>query len=661
MTSAAGRRFALKCFTREVGDQETRYREISKKLAKIDAAKLSQPWKMGFDYLPDGILVGAERFPLLKMEWVDGISLSAWLDNHHTDRSAVAGLANRFAGLTADLATAGIAHGDLQHGNLLVSDDGSFRLVDYDGMYVPALRGLPGTENGHRNYQSPRRAADDFGPAMDRFSAWVIYLSLVALAAEPGLWGQLHEEGGEYLLLSEDDFKSPDNSSRLPVLLHHADSVVRDLATRFRSLAAQPLSALPDLEISAKPAHIPVQPLQPKAPASALPQWMEGHIVDVGGKSTLAPANGFRGRTPMDSAAALLPVLSVLVPVLLFFAEVLTSATFLLAFVSALAVSGAFARYAHRARPESRGAAEELRALKELEAAATGLSKARADIDRERIGLDRAEVSRAAELKAKQQKITQKLQKKHAGIESDRSREERKLTQQLAGLSSRHHQELSRALDVLQRQHIQQHLTKCGIAYAKLHQFGPKTVADLAAHGIRTAADFTGTRLVATSSTYGSTTAHIVLAGGREVNVKGIGAQKAATLEAWRHDCEAHARRNAPVLSPQERSRIANNYAVLETGLKQELKDLATAAQRRRDEAAQETAKARSDLLAEDRRAQDAARRQKAVLDQRWSDAAHTVAVGRSALVAARQSAAAQLEAVSGKRYVRFLYLGDGS
>ena len=43
--------------------------------------------------------------------------------------------------MTADLERHGIAHGDLQHGNLLVAADGTFRLVDYDGMYVPALRG----------------------------------------------------------------------------------------------------------------------------------------------------------------------------------------------------------------------------------------------------------------------------------------------------------------------------------------------------------------------------------------------------------------------------------------------------------------------------------------------------------------------------------------
>jgi thiamine kinase-like enzyme len=37
---------------------------------------------------------------------------------------------------------AGVAHGDLQHGNILVAN-GKPKLIDYDGMYVPALRAYP--------------------------------------------------------------------------------------------------------------------------------------------------------------------------------------------------------------------------------------------------------------------------------------------------------------------------------------------------------------------------------------------------------------------------------------------------------------------------------------------------------------------------------------
>ncbi|NUU24393.1 MAG: hypothetical protein HOV68_23255, partial [Streptomycetaceae bacterium] len=260
VTSADGGKFAVKCFTREVPDQAERYREISARLAELDDAGLSQPWKMSFEYLTRGVLVNGHWYPVLKMGWVDGVNLSEWLEAHHRDAPAVHRLAGRFAALTGDLAGAGIAHGDLQHGNLLVAPDGTLRLVDYDGMYVPALAGRKATENGHRNYQSPRRTADDFGPDLDRFSAWLIHTSLVAISREPDLWPTLHEPGGEYLLLTSEDFSAPAASARFPSLLGHRDPAVRDLADRLGRLVDVALAAIPtpDAALAAAAPPVPV-------------------------------------------------------------------------------------------------------------------------------------------------------------------------------------------------------------------------------------------------------------------------------------------------------------------------------------------------------------------------------------------------------------------
>ena len=55
----------------------------------------------------------------------------------------------------------GIAHNDLQHGNVMVQADGRIRLVDYDGIFLPGLS--PPDEKGHSNYQHPlRRTAEDY-------------------------------------------------------------------------------------------------------------------------------------------------------------------------------------------------------------------------------------------------------------------------------------------------------------------------------------------------------------------------------------------------------------------------------------------------------------------------------------------------------------------
>src|SRR5438093_695743 len=83
-------------------------------------------------------------------------------------------------GLAAGLREAGMAHADLQHGNVLLipgSKDNALalRLVDYDGMYVPALADRPSGELGHPNYQHPLRVDQaGYNPGVDRFSHLVI-------------------------------------------------------------------------------------------------------------------------------------------------------------------------------------------------------------------------------------------------------------------------------------------------------------------------------------------------------------------------------------------------------------------------------------------------------------------------------------------------------
>ncbi|MFJ4876249.1 hypothetical protein ACIP93_13670 [Streptomyces sp. NPDC088745] len=324
MTSVeSGKRYAIKCFTRNVPDQERRYQAISARLARLDPRELSQPWNLGFEYLADAISVGPDRYPVLKMEWAEAVTLSSWLDDNHARPSAVDRLADRFEALTRDLDLLEIAHGDLQHGNLLVASDDTLRLVDYDGMYVPELAGMSGTERGHRNYQSPMRGNDDFGAELDRFSAWVIFLSLKAIASDPALWGRLHEPSGEFLLLTEDDFKSPGGSMRLQTLLTHPDRTVSGLADQLRSLAAQPLDVLPPLTLAVPKQRATTTTSAPTATGSpsaspaggGLPGWMmTGHVspevVPTPPQPSEAAPDGFHTRTLLDVAAAVLCPLS---------------------------------------------------------------------------------------------------------------------------------------------------------------------------------------------------------------------------------------------------------------------------------------------------------------------------------------------------------------
>ncbi|MFB6247800.1 MAG: hypothetical protein ABEL97_04445 [Salinibacter sp.] len=214
VTTDAGRRYAAKCFLKEVPEQQARYETLAEHLAAVDLDAL-----VGFDYQPAGIRVGGADYPLLKMEWVDGTVLNRFVEAHLDAPEVLAGLAGAWADLMADLEERDLAHGDLQHGNVLVqaSDDGlRLSLVDYDTMYVPALEGWRSAEVGHRNYQHPDRTDTDFGPHLDRFPGLAIYTALRACAVSPALWDRY--DTGENLLFRDADFYDPDRSALFDAL-----------------------------------------------------------------------------------------------------------------------------------------------------------------------------------------------------------------------------------------------------------------------------------------------------------------------------------------------------------------------------------------------------------------------------------------------------------
>ena len=69
-----GGRWAVKCFTRSVPDLRERYQEIGRRLRQ---ARL--PFTVDFRYLVEGIHVAGRWRPVLKMEWVEGLTLNQFV------------------------------------------------------------------------------------------------------------------------------------------------------------------------------------------------------------------------------------------------------------------------------------------------------------------------------------------------------------------------------------------------------------------------------------------------------------------------------------------------------------------------------------------------------------------------------------------------------
>ncbi|HEY9719778.1 MAG TPA: DUF3592 domain-containing protein, partial [Trichormus sp.] len=273
---------ALRCFLHNIADQAERYAQISR-FVQHD----SLPYTVTFDFLLNGIGVSGSWFPALKMEWVEGEPLDRYIAQQLAQPEKLESLAQDFLKMMDDLRAAGIAHGDLQHGNILVLETGELRLVDYDGMYVPALKSLKANELGHRNYQHPKRNPEHFGPYMDNFSAWVIYASIVGLHVDPQLWHQL-AAGDDCLLFRQSDFLDPSHSPAFAAMEQHSESRLQLLGRFLRAQLANAPEAVPFLQ-SPTPLVKSIAPLSGASPIRngprvihpSLPEWMADENIDL--------------------------------------------------------------------------------------------------------------------------------------------------------------------------------------------------------------------------------------------------------------------------------------------------------------------------------------------------------------------------------------------
>lgn len=175
---AKGKFYALKCFTREQEGRAEAYRQITEELENVDS-----PYLVPIRYLEKELFVDTAQtdeteFPVLLMDWVEGKTLDKYLRENLDDKYALEMLAYRFSQLSQWLIPQPFAHGDLKPDNILVRDDGTLVFVDYDGMYVPAMKGQKARELGSPDFRHPLRTENDFDEHIDDFTLVTIVFSL---------------------------------------------------------------------------------------------------------------------------------------------------------------------------------------------------------------------------------------------------------------------------------------------------------------------------------------------------------------------------------------------------------------------------------------------------------------------------------------------------
>lgn len=202
------KKLALKCWIKNPGDIKERYTRAKQYFQTNPIS-----YFVDFDYIDKGITVNGSIYPIVLMEWVEGITLSSFIDRIIHNSSVVKGLADRFLAMVKELHSKSISHGNLDDSNIIVTSsvsNSNLTLVDYDSLYTPTLQNWQNQDDliGVQDYQHPKRYKKPNEKA-DYFSELVIYLSLLAYAEKPNLWKK-GQEGR--LLFSADDFRRPSES-----------------------------------------------------------------------------------------------------------------------------------------------------------------------------------------------------------------------------------------------------------------------------------------------------------------------------------------------------------------------------------------------------------------------------------------------------------------
>ena len=210
-----GKCYALKCFTEEQEGRAEAYRQIADELEFVDSSYITS-----VKYLDKEIFVDSsceeDEFPVLLMDWIDGETMESYIAENYQDNYAMAMLCYRFCKMTAWLRSQPFAHGDIKPDNIMVRPDGSLTLIDYDGMFVSAMKGQKSPTIGTKDFSHPLRTVDDFDETIDDFALASIALSLKAISMNSKL---LDTYGAsDRLLFSESDYRTPSSSKAISAL-----------------------------------------------------------------------------------------------------------------------------------------------------------------------------------------------------------------------------------------------------------------------------------------------------------------------------------------------------------------------------------------------------------------------------------------------------------
>lgn len=205
--------YAVKFFLDDDHDLFKRYLQVQNYLK---AKSLS--WKVPFVFLD------REFYPVLKMDWIEGLSFTQHLDTIIADPALISKLQLQFVELSQNLEANGIGHGDLNLRHISFVKEGEewvLKLIDYDSLFISSLKGKDSLRTGSASFQHPMRITSDYSETTDRFSIWIFLTALEAFKTDPSLWTCAEKNGydkSKELLFNFRDLAFPEQSRAFQIL-----------------------------------------------------------------------------------------------------------------------------------------------------------------------------------------------------------------------------------------------------------------------------------------------------------------------------------------------------------------------------------------------------------------------------------------------------------
>lgn len=248
-----GSKWAFRCWHHTLDNDQARIKLLSAELKKAGL-----PYFIDFEYEDNGVVVNGVVYPTTRMKWLNGRDIKDYICYNRNNRHKLFELASNFFAMTQDLHRLSIAHGDLQHENIIVNPYGKIVLIDYDSVYVPALSYMnsKNSTNGKEGYQHPARENCVYSnPTLDYFSEVVILTSILAIAYNPALVDKYDMEDSDTMLFKKADFRSFGSSNIYSDLSSMGDIFVVFLNVLSSYLRERDITNIEPLELAVNKAN----------------------------------------------------------------------------------------------------------------------------------------------------------------------------------------------------------------------------------------------------------------------------------------------------------------------------------------------------------------------------------------------------------------------